>query len=83
MALTSAMLSPLKIIIYSKKYYLSDTKLGRTGIELKTLFSILRERCSWIYQWFLVKKKPQWENILNSNLGLFQYTSDTKVLSVT
>lgn len=48
---------PEKRIIYSKKYYLSDTKLRRTGTELWTLVSILGERCFWIYQWFPVKRK--------------------------
>lgn len=50
---------PVKIITYSKKYYLSDTKLGRTGTELWTLLSILGEGCFWIYQWFLVIKDKE------------------------
>lgn len=57
MTLTSAMLSPLNIITQKKIYNLSDTKLGRTGIEFKTLFSVSRERCYWIYQWFLAMKE--------------------------
>lgn len=50
---------PVNIIIYSKKYYLSETKFRRTGTELWILFSILGERCFWIYQWFLVVKEKE------------------------